>query len=141
MKYLLDTNVVSELRKVAKSKSDPAFTYWASELTQTDLYTSSIVIYEIELGIQLLAFRDSEGAKVLRNWLENSVLPVFGDRILSVDNEVAKAAATLSIPNTAPFRDSLIGATAIVHGLPLVTRNSKDFVKFKGLEIINPWLV
>jgi len=141
LRYLLDTNVVSELRKVAKGKTDPIFSNWASGLTNIDLYTSAIVIYELELGIQLLANRDLAAAKILRIWLEESVIPVFGDRILPVDSKIAKAAADLSIPNTAPFRDSLIGATAIVHGLKIATRNTKDFSKYNGLEIINPWSV
>lgn len=96
--FVLDTNVVSELRKVRSGKADRGLADWAS-----------------------------------------SVPAAFDTRILAVDVAVATRAASLHVPDPAPFRDALIGATALVHGMAVVTRNSKDFERFKGLDVVNPW--
>ena len=139
MNYLIDTNVLSEMRKIAKHKADPQVTNWARGVVASELFTSAVVIYELELGIQLLANRDSHAANVLRIWLDSGVIPTFADRILSIDASIAKVAAGYSNPQTTPFRDSLIAATASVHNLTVVTRNLSDFERFPSIRTLNPW--
>ena len=88
----------------------------------------------------LLAERtDAAKGELLRAWLDDSVVPAFVERILPVDLDVAVRAAGLHVPDPAPVRDSLIGATALVHGMIVVTRNTRDFERFPNLEIVNPW--
>jgi predicted nucleic acid-binding protein len=76
---------------------------------------------------------------VLRQWLDVSVARAFAGRVLPVDESVARRAAGLHVPDPAPFRDALIGATALVHGLAMVTRNLRDFERFRGLRVVDPW--
>lgn len=136
---LLDTNVVSELRKVRAGKADPKVSTWASELPSAQLFISAITIHELEHGVLLSERTDPSQGRILRSWLDHSVTAAFADRILPVDAAVARRAAALHVPDPAPFRDALIGATALVHRMTVATRNTRDFDRFPGLEVVNPW--
>ena len=136
---LLDTNVVSELRKVRAGKADANVTHWASDIPSAQLFVSVITIHELEHGVLLAERADPPRGRILRSWLDNSVTAAFAKRILPVDSAVAVRAAGLHVPDPAPFRDALIGATALVHGMTVATRNVRDFERFTGLPIVNPW--
>jgi toxin FitB len=137
--FVLDTNVVSELRKVAAGKADARVTDWARATSPGLMFLSSITIQELEHGVLLAERADPPQGSVLRRWLDDNVRAVFEHRVLPVDAAVARRAAALHVPDPAPFRDALIGATALVHGMRMVTRNVKDFERFQGLTIVNPW--
>lgn len=136
--YLLDTNVVSELRKVKSGKADQGVSEWAHQVDARDLYISVISVQELEIGVLLAERRDSPQGALLRAWLDAHVLPAFADRILAVDLAVAHRSARLNVPDPKPFRDCLIAATALVHGMTVVTRNVSDFAA-TGVRILNPW--
>lgn len=136
--FVLDTNVVSELRKIHLGKADPNVTRWADSVDSADLYLSAISVQELEIGVLLLERRDPSQGTIFRTWLERQVLPAFAGRILSVDIAVAQRSAALHVPDPRPFRDSLIAATALVHGMKIVTRNVADF-QSSGVSIVNPW--
>jgi len=137
--FVLDTNVVSELRKVQSGKANPGVAAWASSVGSAYLFVSSITLNELEHGVLLAERSDPDKGAILRCWLDDSVAAAFALRVLPVDEAVAKLAARLSVPDPAPFRDGLIAATALVHGMAVVTPNSKDFQRFNGLEVVNPW--
>ena len=134
--YLLDTNVLSELRR--PERLDPKVAAWAKSVDPSDLFLSAITILEIELGALLIGRRDAQQGALLRGWIDNRVLPAFAGRILPVDTQVAQLCARLHVPDRRPERDALIGAAALGHRLTLVTRNTKDFSAM-GLELVNPW--
>lgn len=137
--FVLDTNVVSELRKVRSGRADPAVGEWARHVPSARQFVSAITIHEIEHGVLLAERSDPAKGAVLRTWLDDSVVPAFAERILPVDTEVARHAASLHVPDPAPFRDALIAATAIVHSLVVVTRNVTDFARFDDVTVIDPW--
>ena len=137
--FLLDTNVVSELRKVRSGKADPRVATWAADVPSGQMFISAITIHELEHGVLLAERSDAARGEVLRTWLDTSVTAAFADRILPVDADVARRAAALHVPDPAPFRDALIGATALVQQMTVATRNTRDFDRFAGLEILNPW--
>ena len=136
--FILDTNVVSELRKVRSGKADMHVAAWADSVAATDLYLSAITIQELEIGILMAERRDPAQGAVFRTWLDHHVLPAFAGRILPVDTAVAQRSALLHVPDPKPIRDGLIAATALVHGMTLVTRNLSDFEPM-GVTILNPW--
>jgi predicted nucleic acid-binding protein len=138
MMYLLDTNVISEMRKAQKKRAHPGVQRWSDGATESSLYLSAICILESETGILLMHRKDPAQATVLRDWLHGHILPGFAGRILGVTTEVALHCAMLHVPVTPPYRDSLIAATALVHGLTVVTRNVKDFLPM-GCKVLNPW--
>ena len=136
--YLLDTNVVSELRKAKSGKADPNVTAWAAGVPAASLFLSAISILELETGVLLVERRDTQQGALLRTWLVHHVLPAFADRILPVDTAVAQHCARLHVPDPLGERDALIAATALVHGLTVVTRNVTDFEP-TGVPLLNPW--
>jgi predicted nucleic acid-binding protein len=136
--FLLDTNVVSELRKARAGKADKNVVAWAASASAGTMFVSAITVQELEIGVLLAERRDPSQGGVLRRWLETQVLPAFAERILPVDTAVARRSATLHVPDPRPVRDSLIAATALVHGMPVVTRNVPDFAPM-SVEVIDPW--
>ena len=135
---LLDTNVISELRKAKSGKADKNVVAWADNVPVINLYLSVITILELETGILLVERRDPTQGAVLRSWLNSRLFPAFADRILAVDISVAKCCAKLHVPDPRSDRDAIIAATALVHGMTVVTRNTTDFDP-TGVEVLNPW--
>ena len=138
--FLLDTNVISELRKAKAGKADRNVAAWAASVPASSLFVSAITVLELELGTLLLQRRDSVQGAVLRQWLDSHVLPAFNNRILPVDTAVAQRCAKLHVPDPQSERDALIAATAQVHGMTVVTRNVMDFER-TGVVLLNPWVV
>ncbi len=136
--YLLDTNVVSELRKARSGKADKNVTAWAESVAPSSLFLSAITILELESGVLLVERRDPPQGAILRAWFDHRVLPAFAGRILPVDMAVAQCCAKLHVPDPKAERDALIAATALVHNMTVVTRNVDDF-KPTGVAILNPW--
>jgi len=134
--YLLDTNVISELRKARKTH--PNVKKWAERVPSASLYISVISVLELEIGILLIDRRDKEQGAILRTWMDRHVLPTFSGRIFAIDTTVAQRCATLHVPNPRSDRDALIAATALVHGLTVATRNVADFER-TGVGVLNPW--
>ncbi|WP_142592642.1 type II toxin-antitoxin system VapC family toxin [Pseudorhizobium endolithicum] len=139
MRYLLDTNVVSELRKVGDGKADPNVTAWLGAQDSRDLYISAITILELERGILSIQRRDIEQGARLRAWMDSRVRPEFAQRIIAIDDAIATRCAHLHIPDRRNEADALIAATAVVHGLAVVTRNIRDF-RGTGVILVDPWL-
>lgn len=137
MTWLLDTNVISELRKSAGS-ADPGVVSWAAAQVPETLHVSAVTVLELEIGVRRKERADPDQGALLRRWLDGSVLPTFSGRILPIDTVVAIRAGSLHVPDPRPDRDALIAATAAVHGLTVVTRNLRDFA---GLDVplLNPW--
>jgi toxin FitB len=135
--FLLDTNVVSELRN--SRKTNPLVASWAGATLATDQYLSAISVQEMEIGTLLMERKDPVQGMVLRHLLENVIQPTFMGRILPVDNSVAIVSAQLYASRTRPYRDAFIAATALVRGFTLLTRNVKDF-EDTGVKLINPWV-
>ncbi|MBF0165100.1 MAG: type II toxin-antitoxin system VapC family toxin [Magnetococcales bacterium] len=137
MTHLLDTNVISELRK-APHKAHDRVIAWANRMDPHALFLSVITIQELEIGVQLSERRDPAQGRMLRQWMNHQVLPAFIHRILPIDTAVAVQSAKLHVPDPRPIRDGLIAATALVHGMTLVTRNVTDFAA-TGVRLLNPW--
>ena len=137
--FVLDTNVVSELRKVRSGKANSGVAEWAEQIPSVELFVSAITFHELEHGVLLMERSDAAQGALLRAWLEHSVAEAFKNRVLPVDGRVARRAAALHVPDPAPIRDALIGATALVHEMTVVTRDLKDFQRFHGLDVLNPW--
>ena len=137
MTYLLDTNVVSELRKPPSRISDRVRA-WAARTPSGDLYLSVIVLLELEMGVLAIERRDSAQGGRLREWLELQVLPAFAERILAIDAKAARICAELHVSERRPDRDALIAATALSHGMTVVTRNVSDFTPM-GVPTLDPW--
>jgi predicted nucleic acid-binding protein len=135
--YLLDTNVISELRKPA-GRAAPAVRAWAQRQATHDLSISVITVMEIEIGIARLERRDPTQGDVLRRWLEDELLAAFANRMLPVDLDVVRQAARMHVPDPRPERDVLIAATALTRNLTVVTRNTADFEQL-GVALLNPW--
>lgn len=136
--FILDTNVISELRKVRSGGADPQVALWADSVDSIDLYLSAITVQELEIGVLLAERRDPRQGAVFRSWLDHRVLPAFAGRILPVDTAVALRSAKLHVPDPRPVRDCLIAASALVHGMTVVTRNTVDF-EGTGALLLNPW--
>jgi hypothetical protein len=136
--YVLDTNVVSELRKAKAGRADANVAAWALSVPAWRLYLSAITILELEVGVLLVERRDPAQGTLLRRWFAHHVLPAFADRVLTVDTAVARTCAKLHVPDPRADRDALIAATALTHGMTVVTRNVADFEPL-GAPILNPW--
>lgn len=133
--FLLDTNVVSELRK---PNADRQVVAWAQTVAPTSLFLSVITLLELETGILRLERRDRTQGALLRAWLELCVTPAFDGRILAIDHAIAMRCARLHVPDRSNECDALIAATALEHGLTVVTRNIADF-QSSGVQLLNPW--
>lgn len=137
MTWLLDTNVVSELRKSDRAVH-PGVLAWTADQEPETLHLSAITLLELEIGVRRKERTDAAQGALLRRWLDGSVIPEFAGRILSVDTTVAIRAGSLHVPDPRPERDALIAATAVVHGLTVVTRNLRDFDTL-DVPVLNPW--
>lgn len=133
--YLLDTNVVSELRK--GTRADPHVRAWFEEHVAEQLWLSVLVVGELRRGVELLRRRDAQAGAVLSDWL-HTVTTGFGDRILPVTIEVSERWAVLNVPDPLPVIDGLLVATAIESDLVLVTRNTADVAR-TGVAVVNPF--
>ena len=136
--FVLDTNVISELRKIRMGKADRHVERWAESVDIGRLHLSAVTILELEIGVLQVERRDPSQGALLRTWLETRVLPSFNGRIFPVDTAVAQRCAHLQVPDPRAERDALIAATALVHGMTVVTRNLTDF-KLTGVPLLNPW--
>ena len=135
--FLLDTNVISELRRPQRANDNVVA--WAGGISAASFFLSAISILEIELGALSIARRDAAQGAVLRAWIDDQILPRFEGRILPVDTAVAQRCARLHVPDPRAERDALIAATALVHGLTVVTRDVGDFERM-GVALLNPWV-
>jgi len=136
--YLLDTNVISELRKAGDGKADVNVVACLSGMDAGTFYLSAVTLMEIELGILRIERCDAAQGSRLCAWMNNHILPEFADRILPVDAAVALRCAALHVPEPCSERDAFIAATALVHGMTIVTRNPADF-KATAVPMLNPW--
>lgn len=137
MKYILDTNLISEIRK-GPHKMNPSVRSWIETVDLNQCYLSVITTLELEQGVIAKEHIDAAQGKILRKWLNEYIYSSFAATILPVTVKIAKEAARLQVPDPAPYHDALIGATALVEDCVLVTRNTKDFKRF-GVALINPW--
>lgn len=134
--YILDTNALSELRR--RDRANPGLAAWVRAAVEARLYLSAMTVFEIELGASRVARRDQAQGAMLRAWIDDTVLMRFADRILPVNAAVAMRAAHLHVPDPRPERDALIAATALVHGMTVITRNVADFTP-TGVAVLSPW--
>ncbi len=136
--YLLDTNVVSELRKAKSKRLNKNVAAWARRVSAPTLFLSVITVLELEMGVLLIQRRDAAQGAILRTWVDEHVLPAFSGRILAIDTAIAQCCAALHVLNPRSDRDALIAATAKVHGLTVVTRNVADFEPM-SIKLLDPW--
>lgn len=134
--FLLDTNVVSELR--SRSRADHRVLQWADSSEGTAYFISVVTLFEIEKGMLLLRRKDRRQAANLDRWIREYLLVDFADRILAYDDKVALRCAALHVPDPRAERDAMIGATALEYRLTVVTRNVRDFEPM-GVPLLNPW--
>lgn len=137
--YLLDTNVVSELRKASSGRIDANVLRWSQSVPPPLCHISVVSILELEIGVRQIERRDARQGGLLRQWLDGTVLPFFAGRVLPVDLPVALRCAEMSVLDRKPERDGFIGATAHAHNMVLITRNARDF-EGMDIRILDPWL-
>ena len=135
---MLDTNVLSEFRKAQSGRADKNVVSWVVAVSPSMMFVSVMSIMELEVGTLLLARRDPAQGALLHTWLDTRVVPSFAGRVLSIDAAVAQRCAQLHVPDPQPERDALIAATALIHGMTVVTRNVADF-RPSGVPVLNPW--
>lgn len=135
---MLDTNVLSEFRKAQSGRADKNVVAWVVTVSPSMMFVSVMSIMELEVDTLLMARRDPEQCALLRTWLDTRILPSFTGRVLSIDASVAQRCAQLHVPNPQLECDAVIAATALVHGMTVVTRNVADF-KSSGAPALNPW--
>ena len=134
--FLLDTNVISDLRR--PDKAPASLLAWSRSVSAHTLFISCITLFELELGVRQRERRDPVQGGVLREWLDTRVVTEFEGRVLDIDGPIARRCAAMHVPNPAPERDAWIAATALVHGLTVVSRNVRDFAAC-GAPVLNPW--
>ena len=134
MSWLLDTNIISELRK--GERGHPGLRAWFAQVNEDSLWTSVLVVGELRRGIESLRRRDVPSALALEHWLAG-ITGGFADRILPVDQAVAEQWGRLNVPDPVPTVDGLLAATAMVHRLTLVTRNTRDVAR-TGVALLDP---
>lgn len=137
--FLLDTNVVSELRKAKSGKAHPSLNVWAAQIPAGSLSVSAMTLLELEMGVLQLERRNVAQGTIIRTWLDGHVLPAFAGPVLAVDAAVALQCARLHVPDRPSKRDAMIAATAFVHGMTVVTRSLADF-EASGVPVLNSWL-
>jgi predicted nucleic acid-binding protein len=135
--YLIDTNIISEVRKGARC--DPHVSAWYASIEDRDLFLSTLVLGEIRRGVELARRKDTEKAAALETWLRQ-VETAFGQRILGIDNVVCDQWGRISAIRSIPVIDGLLAATAMIHGLTLVTRNDRDIAGL-GVMVLNPFRI
>ena len=133
--FLLDTHVISELRK---ARADSNVQARARSVPPASLLLSAASLLELETGILRLERRDAIQGLLLRTWLDKQVIPAFAGRVLPIDTAVALRCARLHVPDRSNYSDALIAATALVHRLTVVTRNIDDF-QATGAALLDPW--
>jgi predicted nucleic acid-binding protein len=136
--FVLDTNVLSELRKAGDGRADENVTAWLARQDAAAFFISAITLMELEIGILQVERRDPPQGGRLRQWMDTRVLPAFAERALAIDTAVALRCARLHVPDPHSERDALIAATALVHGMTVVTRNVADFAATE-VPLVNPW--
>jgi hypothetical protein len=136
--FVLDTNVVSELRKAKANKADANVTAWAASVPASALFVAAVTILELETGVLLVERRDASQGALLRGWMDDHVMPAFAGRVLPFDAAVARRCAQLHVPDPRSDRDAMIAATALVHGMTVVTRNVADFAT-TSVPLLDPW--
>jgi predicted nucleic acid-binding protein len=136
--FLLDTNVISELRKAGDGKADANVTAWLSSEDAAQFFVSAVTLMELELGTLRIERRDPVQGARLRSWIDGHIRPEFAERTLPIDMAVALRCAKLHVPDPRPDREAYIAATALVHGMTVVTRNVVDFAP-TGVRLLNPW--
>lgn len=136
--FLIDTNVVSESRKVRSGRAAPAVVAWLAATNPDTTFLSAMTLFELELGVARIERRDTTQGAELRRWLDRTVTQGFAGRILAMDDRVARVCAGLHVPDPVSEHDGWIAATALVHGLTVVTRNVADF-DATGVLLLNPW--
>ena len=136
--FVLDTNVLSEMRRIRLGRGNLNVQAWADSVTPEALFLSAITIEELEIGVLREERRDPRQGSLLRAWLNGYVLPAFVDRILPIDATIAQLSASFRVPDPHPIRDGPIAATALVHGMTVVTRNGIHFEN-TGVSLLNPW--
>lgn len=135
MRYLLDANVVSALRVRGR---EPQVQAWAAPIPVADQFVTALTIAEIERGVVAKERTDPAQGAVLRQWLEEHVLPAFSGRVLPFDLPAARILATYPVPDQAPLDDALIAAIAQSNGMTIATRNTRHFEPL-GVSLVNPW--
>ncbi|WP_084102788.1 type II toxin-antitoxin system VapC family toxin [Demequina sp. NBRC 110051] len=136
--YLVDTNVISELRKRDGIREE-AVAAGVNARPRSEMYTSVMCLGEIGLGVMRRERRDPAAGRVLREWLERAVIPAFDGRVLPIDSDIQRRAATLMVPDARPWPVAMIAATALTHGLAVVMRNTQDFAG-SGVRVSDPWV-
>ena len=137
MRWLIDTNIVSELRK--GQRAHPAVLAWRRKIRTSETCLSVITLMELALGIALKTRKDEPAGLALRGWYEHKLKPSFAGRILPVGEAIAEHGARLQVERSRPGNDVLIAATAVVHDLTLITRNVRDFTGIAELQLVDPW--
>ena len=135
MSYLIDTNIISEVRK--GSRCDPRVSAWYASIADEDIFLSTLILGEIRKGVELVDPRDTGKAAVLERWLRE-VASAFNGRVLGIDNTVSDQWGRMSALKPVPVIDGLLAATALTYGLTLVTRNDRDIAGL-GVTVLNPF--
>ena len=134
--FLLDTNVISELRRPDRANQNVL--RWTGAQDHRLFYISVATVMELKYGALILGHSDAAAGQIFVNWIDRNVLPDFSERTLHITAEVALICAGLHVPHKRGERDAWIAATALVHDLTVVTRNVRDF-ESTGVRLLNPW--